>query len=135
LACPALTLGFDGDGAMELAAERIALNLHEAGFDVQVTSQTSPQRPDLVLRRLPLVGADPAAAMEILLRDVGDPVSVADRSPVALYHAEREYLDRKTLVPLLDLPRAYATGPRIRDFALGADGVPDLASASLAEAP
>jgi peptide/nickel transport system substrate-binding protein len=135
LACPPLTLGFEGDGALELAAQRIALNLREAGFDVQTAPMKPAQRTDLTLRTLPLAGADPGAAMTILLHAAGVTISVADQSPVALFHAEHDFLDRKTLVPLLDLPRAYAKSPRVRDFALLADGTPDLASASLEDAP
>ena len=33
---PPLTLSAEGGSAMQLAAQRIALNLHEAGFNVQV---------------------------------------------------------------------------------------------------
>ena len=36
LAPPPLTMIVEGDGAMQLAAQRIALNLHEANFTVQV---------------------------------------------------------------------------------------------------
>jgi MarR-like DNA-binding transcriptional regulator SgrR of sgrS sRNA len=135
LAAPQLTLSFEGDGAMQLTAQRIALNLREAGFDVQVTGANRSQRPDLMLRELPFEEGDPAAAMESLLRSAGETVSVAGRTPAALFRTEREFLDRKTLVPLLDLPRAYATGPRVRDLELDADGAPDLASASLEDAP
>jgi peptide/nickel transport system substrate-binding protein len=135
LACPPLTLGYEGDGAMQLAAQRIALNLREAGFDVQAVALKASQHGDLALRLLPLHGSDPGAAMEILLRAAGEQAPVADRSPVALYRAEHDFLARITLVPLLDLPRAYAIGPRVRDFELLADGTPDLASASLEDAP
>ena len=135
LACPPLTLSYEGDGAMQLAAQRLALNLHEAGFDVQAVALRAPQHGDLVLRRLPLIGADPAAAMEILLRAAGEQVSVVGRRPEALYRAEHDFLARGTLVPLLDLPRAYAVGPRVRGFALLKDGTPDLASASIEDAP
>jgi peptide/nickel transport system substrate-binding protein len=132
---PPLVLGVDGSGAMMLAAQRIALNLREAGFDVQPVDINRVQHPDLVLRELPLAGADASAAMEAVLRAAGEPVSVPRQSTAALFRAEREFLDRKTLVPLIDLPRAYAIGARVRDFQLGADGTPDLASASLEDAP
>jgi MarR-like DNA-binding transcriptional regulator SgrR of sgrS sRNA len=135
LTSPPLTLGYEGDGTMQLAAQRLALNLVEAGFDVHALTLRAPQQADLTLRALPLHGADPAAAMEILLRAAGEPISVADRSPLALYHAEHDFLARRTLVPLLALPRAYAIGPKVRDFELLADGTPDLASASLEDAP
>ena len=41
---------------------------------------------------------------------------------------------RRQLIPLLDLPRAYAIGARVRDLRLRADGTPDLADASLEDA-
>jgi peptide/nickel transport system substrate-binding protein len=131
LAPPPLTLAADGDGTMQLAAQRIALNLREAGFNVQVTNARNALRADLALRRLPLEGADPAAALETLLRCAGENVPVAGRNPVALYRAEHDFLELKTLIPLLDLPRAWAIGSRVRDLRLRADGRPDLAGASL----
>jgi peptide/nickel transport system substrate-binding protein len=132
---PPLTMGVEGSGATMLAAQRLALNLREAGFDVQPVDIDRVQHPDLALRTLPIAGSDAAAAMEGLLRAAGEPVAVPRQSTAALFRAEREFLDRKTLVPLIDLPRAYAIGPRVRDFALTADGTPDLASVSLEDAP
>jgi peptide/nickel transport system substrate-binding protein len=125
-----LTLSAEGDGAMQLAAQRIALNLHEAGFNVQVTN-TPGQRPDMILRKLPIMGADPAAALEEILWSAGLLAPAAAQNSTALYNAERAALDDKRLIPLLDLPRAYASGPRVRDLRLRADGTPDLADASL----
>ena len=131
LSAPPLTLAADGDGTMQLAAQRIALNLREAGFNVQVTNAHDAPHADLALRKLPLEGADPAAALETLLRGAGENVPVAGRNPNALYRAEHDVLDLKTLIPLLDLPRAWAVGSRVRDLRLRADGTPDLAGASL----
>ncbi len=128
---PPLTLAADGDGAMQLAAQRIALNLREAGFNVQVANAHNAPHADLTLRKLPLEGADSAAALETLLRDAGENVAVAGRNPNALFRAEHDVLDLKTLIPLLDLPRAWAVGSRVRDLRLRADGTPDLAGASL----
>ena len=61
LNAPPLTLGVEGGGAMMLAAQRIALNLREAGFDVQPVDINRMQHPDLALRKLPIGGADAAA--------------------------------------------------------------------------
>ena len=135
LAAPALWLGVDGGGAMQLAAQRIALNLHEAGFNVQVTGTGSGQHADMMLRKLPIGGGDAAAQMEALLRGAGQSVPVTERAPAALFQAEREFLNLNTLVPLLDLPRAYAIGGRVRDLQLRADGTPDLAGISLEGTP
>jgi len=128
---PPLTLAADGDGTMQLAAQRIALNLREAGFNVQVANAHNAPHADLALRKLPLEGADPAAALGTLLRSAGENVPVAGQNPSALFRAEHDFLDLKTLVPLLDLPRAWAIGSRMRDVRLRADGTPDLAGASL----
>ncbi|MGB0065135.1 MAG: ABC transporter substrate-binding protein [Terracidiphilus sp.] len=131
---PPLTLAAEGDGTMQLAAQRIALNLHEAGFNVQVANARTAPHPDLALRTLPLVGADPSAALEILLRAAGESASVSGHDPAALYRGERDVLDLHSLVPLLDLPRACAVSGRVRDLNLDAEGLPDLANASLEDA-
>ena len=133
LPAPSLTLSVEGNGAMQLAAQRIAINLREAGFNVQVANGT--QHSDLTLRKLPDEGAEPAAAMENVLRGAGQYAPVTQTTPLALFQAEREILNLNALVPLIDLPRAYATGGRVRDFELRADGTPDLANASLEDAP
>lgn len=133
LATGTLTLSTAGDGTMQLAAQRIALNLREAGFSVQVIN-TGPQHADLTLRELEITSSNPAAALEQVLRGAGENAEVeADSSP-ALYKAERTALEDKHLIPLLDLPRAFAFGPRVRDLYLRADGTPDLADASLEDA-
>jgi MarR-like DNA-binding transcriptional regulator SgrR of sgrS sRNA len=129
---PALSLGFQGNGSMQLAAQRIALNLREAGFDVQVTGAT---HADLMLRTIPLASADPAAALESVLRASGKTASLALTSPTAGYRVEHDFLDRKTLAPLLDLPRACAVGARVRDLTLSSDGTPDFANAWLEVTP
>ena len=121
----------DGDATIQLAAQRIALNLHEAGFNVQVVNARNTPHPDLALRKLPLEGSAPADALAILLHSDGENASVAVQNPGDLFRAEREFLDLKTLVPLLDLPRAYAVSGRVRDMTLGAGGTPDLAGTSL----
>ena len=133
LTAPALTLAVEGTGAMQLAAQRIALNLREAGFNVQVANNAP--HADLTLRRLPIAGSEPAAVMENLLRSAGQYAPVTQQTPADLFHAEREFLNLNTLVPLVNLPRAYATSGRVRDFALRADGTADLANASLEDAP
>jgi len=128
---PPLVLWADADGTMQLAAQRIALNLREAGFNAQVVNTRNAPHADLTLRKLPLEGSDPAAALETLLRSAGENVPVSGQNPTALYRAEHDFLDLKTLIPLLDLPRAWAVGSRVRDLRLRADGTPDLAGASL----
>ncbi len=135
LATPALTLGTENNPAMQLAAQRITLNLREAGFNVQVAPAGSRAHTDLVLLRLTLASSDPAPALELLLRSVGVAAPVLDPSPAALYKYEHDFLETHTLIPLLYLPRAYAMSGRVRDLRLSADGLPLLAGASLEDAP
>ena len=135
LSAPQLSLAVSGDSAMQLAAQRLALNLQEAGFSVRVVQAASTLHPALALVRLPLVGSAPSAMMETLLRSNGVAVPVLAQDSAGLYKAERDFLALHTLIPLLDLPRAYAVGGRVRDLHLRADGTPDLADASLEDAP
>ncbi|HVC46353.1 MAG TPA: ABC transporter substrate-binding protein [Terracidiphilus sp.] len=130
-----LSLAVAGDSAMQLAAQRLALNLQEAGFPVRVVQAAATPHPGLALVRLPLAGSTPSAVMETLLRSAGVSVPVLAQDSAALYKTERDFLALHTLIPLLDLPRAYALGARVRDLHLRADGTPDLADASLEDAP
>jgi len=133
LATGELTLSVESDGAMQLAGERIALNLREAGLNVQMTGSAG-QHSDLVLRRFLVAGSDPAAALERILWDAGTLVPVTEGTSADLYKREQTILDNRRIIPLVDLPLAYASGTRMRDLHLRADGTPDLAGASLEDA-
>jgi peptide/nickel transport system substrate-binding protein len=130
---PPLSMRVEGDAAMQLAAQRIALNLREAGFNVQLNAPAS-LHADLALISVPLLTADPAAMLEEVFRNQHQP-STFDSDPLSQYKAERDFLDRKNLIPLLHLPLAYAISPRVRDLQLRSDGAPDLANASLEASP
>jgi ABC-type transport system substrate-binding protein len=130
-----LTLAADSSPAMQLTAQRIALNLRDAGINVQLVAPSAPQHIDLTLRRFALQSSQPQSALESILRDAGLPIPVAEETPAGLYKTEREILDTHMIVPLLYLPRAYAVGGRVRDLRLGADGTPQIANASLEDAP
>jgi peptide/nickel transport system substrate-binding protein len=135
IAPPSLTLIAEGGSAMQLAAQRIALNLHEAGFNVQVAGAEGRQHSDMKLLRLSLISNQPQPALESILRSVGVAGPVLEQTPAGLYRIEHEFLETHTLIPLLYLPRAYAAGGRVRDLRLSLDGVPLLASVSLQDAP
>jgi peptide/nickel transport system substrate-binding protein len=126
-----LTLAAESSTAtMQVAADRLVLNLHEAGFNVQPAAGNH-EPAALVLRRIHLQAVTPRAALDEMLARAGESAIVTGSSPQALYQAERNALDTSTVVPLLWLPRAWAAGDRIRDLRLTVDGVPDLADASL----
>ena len=120
---------------MQLAAQRIALNLHDAGFNVQVANAGAPQHVDLTLRRISLESSEQGPALESMLRAGGLAAPVLEQTPAALYKVERQILDTHLVIPLLYLPRAYAVGGRVRDLRLGFDGTPRLDGVSLEDAP
>ncbi len=128
-----LTLSTEGDAAMQLAAQRIELNLREAGFNVRVTNENT-RHTDLVLTKLAIAGSDPAAALERIVWETGKVGSITEHTDAPLFKREQTILDDKKIVPLLNLPEAYAGGPRVRDLHLRADGTPDLADVSLEDA-
>ena len=128
-----LTMSADGDGAMQLAAQRIALNLHEAGFNVQM-APAGVQHTDLMLRKFPIIGSDPAAILERILWDAGQLAPVNEQSAADLYRRERSILENYKIIDLLDTPLGYGSGARVRDLRLRADGSVDLAGASLEDA-
>jgi ABC-type transport system substrate-binding protein len=129
-----LTLATEGGETMQLAAQRIALNLREAGFNVQINGTNSSQHADLALLRFTLSSSQPRAALESYLRGVGVIAPVLEDTPAGLYKVEREFLDTHTLIPLLYLPRSYAVGGLVRDLRLSPDGEPLLAGISLEDA-
>ena len=131
---PLLTLATEGGEAMQLAAQRIALNLREAGFNVPMGGTGGSQHADLALLRFTLSSSQPRAALESFLRGLGVTAPVLEDTPAGLYRVEREFLDTHTLIPLLYLPRSYAIGGRVRDLRLSADGEPLLADISLEDA-
>jgi len=132
---PLLTMTAESGNAMQLAAQRMALNLHEAGFNVQVVAAGGARPGDLALRCLTLASNQPQAALEASLRDAGVQAPVLEQTPANLFGVERDFLQNHTLIPLLFLPRAYAIGGRVRDLQLRSDGTPLLANASLQDAP
>jgi len=132
---PTLLLGSEGGSAMQLAAQRIALNLHDAGFNVQVATAGTPQHIDITLRRFILESNRPQPGLESIFRAADLAIPVLDQTPAGLYKVERGVLDAHMVIPLLYVPRAYAVGGRVRDLLLSPDGVPELAGVSLEDAP
>ncbi len=129
---PPMMLGAsDTSATMQLAAERLALNLHEAGFNVQAAPAGSRPTWAMELRRVHLEATDPGAGLDEILARFGENGSVTSTDASSLWQEERAVLDKDTIVPLLWLPRAWAVGERVRDLRLLSDGQPDLSNASL----
>jgi peptide/nickel transport system substrate-binding protein len=114
---------------MRLAGERLALNLHEAGFNARMAPPVKPAAMDLQLMHLEETG--PRAALDEMLATFRLNVTVTGTGAQSLWQAESSALKANTVVPLLWLPRGWAVGERVRDIRLSPDGEPLLADASL----
>jgi peptide/nickel transport system substrate-binding protein len=119
------------DASTQLVAERIVLNLREAGFNAQVRPPSTRTTADLVLRRIHLEAGDAAAGLDEILEDLGQQMPQETGGPEALYKEERDFLKTYQAIPLLYLPRALAFSERVRNLRLAADGTPMIADVSI----
>jgi peptide/nickel transport system substrate-binding protein len=119
------------DATQQLVAERIVLNLREAGLNATVKPPSSQPTADLVLKRIHLEAGEAAAALDEMLDNFGQRMTGEMRDPQTLYKEERDFLKTYQAIPLLYLPRALAVGERVRDLRLTADGTPMIADASI----
>jgi len=123
---PAFTLSYDPrDPQAQLIAERIALNAHEVGLNVQV-SLSGPG--DVRLVRIALTSPDPALALREAARELSLGESTMRGSSVdELYAAEHALLETHTVIPLFHLPVASVAGARVRGWSAARLGVWDVA--------
>jgi peptide/nickel transport system substrate-binding protein len=119
------------DASTQLVAERIVLNLREAGMNAQVKPPSSQPTADMVLKRIHLEAGDAAAGLDEMLEDFGQKLPEEAGNPDALYQAERDFLKTYQAIPLLYLPRALAFSERVRDLRLTGDGTPMVADVSI----
>lgn len=112
---PTINIGYDaGDATERLIAERVALNAHDAGINMQALPNNSAMI-DIRIRRVALPSLDPAAALSVLIDRLG--IVVPDSSSSSLLFAnERAALQTYTAIPLVHLPHVTALKDRIRDW-------------------
>lgn len=123
---PALNLSYDPrDPQAQLIAERIALNAHEIGVNIQV-SLSGPE--DVRLVRVALPSPDPFMSLVEAARqmELPDPTSTAGSSTMSaslsvedLYQVERSVLERYAVIPLFHLPVVTAAGARVHGWEPG----------------
>ena len=119
------------DASMQLVAERIVLNLREAGFNARVGPPSSQPTADLLLKRIHLEAGDAAAGLNEMLEDFSQKITEETGDPEALYKTESDFLKTYQAIPLLYLPRALAVSERVRDLRLAGDGTPMIADVSI----
>ena len=134
-----LTLAAEETNAtMQLTTERLALNLREAGFHVQVAARSMSAEasgtPELELKRIHLESGDAQAALQQMLAAFGQTLTDESAEPAVLYREELTFAQTHQVVPLLYLPRTYGVGARVHGLRLSTDGMPMLADVSLEDA-
>ena len=118
---PVWTLSYDaGDPLGRLIAERIALNARDAGIALQPTLSVTA---DVRLVHVLLGSIDP----HIALANVGASLGLSQpkfngSSAEDLYQAESANLRTQRLIPLFQLPAAYALSPSVKAWNQERDG-------------
>jgi len=136
---PKIVLGYDsGDSLEQAVAERIAVNVREAG--VMVTTRAIPQplglaaplderiwkrttaTVDALLVRLSMPSPKPAETLELFSNEFGITTSMnsifvlPSASAQEIYERERWVVGTFRVVPLVWLPRVYGLSGRVRDW-------------------
>jgi peptide/nickel transport system substrate-binding protein len=135
-----LMLVYDSsDAEARAVADRVAVNLKEAGILVQVSGQsadgkTKPAAADLRLVRHRIAAPDPAAAISDLLQAFGEaPANIETLEEV--YDAERAPIKAFRVIPLVHVSENYGLSPQVRDWMAPRWGGWDLADVWLGPPP
>ena len=118
---PDVTLSVDSaDPQLQLIAERLVLNARDAGITVRVLPPLS--RSALRLTRVHLEGTTPSGAYVDVTGQLGFSEHVPAEDIASVFHQEQDLLAKRTVIPLLYLPRALGYSSRLHDLNVEADG-------------
>ena len=120
-----LTLGYDfGDPLTQALAERIAVNVREAGISLAAVplAGSASQNVSARLVRVHIDSSAPVAALNRMARAIG-PITGIDATPLPessgaaqIYDRERSMLDGFRVVPLVWIPRVFGLNQRVKDW-------------------
>ena len=137
-----VTLAFDAADPLQRAiAERVAVNAHDAGLNVQTFAESSVARAPASAARIGVLRVTSSSAPVALAAAAAalgrvDAASLSsNRDPEALYVAEKAVLTESRFVPLVAFGEGFAVAPRLHDWQLGRDGRWNLADVWVQEAP
>jgi len=121
---PALTIAYpSGDSTLQLIAERVALNIRDAGLNVQTSPDNATVKADMHLVLLHLQSDNPAVALAGIANELGMTMTPLPSNGMEnIYNTEQAMLSAYKAVPLLYLPTAYAASSRVRDWRVGKMG-------------
>jgi MarR-like DNA-binding transcriptional regulator SgrR of sgrS sRNA len=131
---PALTLGYDSDdGLARLVAERLALNARDAG----VTVQTAPSnKTEIRIARVTVASVNSSVALTGSAAALGLAAPTFHGGSIDdVYQAEIRLLRIKRVIPLFQLPVAYAVSPAVHNWNIGRDGSWHLADVWVGKTP
>ena len=124
-----LTLAYPpGDATLQFVAERLALNAHECGLQVQPAAAWSG---GLKLVRMAMASPNLWVALGEFAALAETQLSVGEDTTEDLYRNEHELTSAVKVIPLLYLPRSYALSERVRGLHGDLFGRLDLANAWL----
>ena len=116
-----LVLAYDsGDAEAQAVADRVAVNLREAGIMVQASRKNADGKAkssvaDLRLLRHHLAVPDAGPALAELLMAFGEPDAVTDTIE-QIYAAERAPIDAYRVIPLVHVSESYGLSSQVRDW-------------------
>ncbi len=114
-----LVLVYDsGDVEARAVAERVAVNLGEAGIVAQISGQSADGKmtpADIRLVRYRMAAPDPGVALAGVLNALGESL-VSLETPEQTYAAERAPIDAFRVIPLVHVSESYGLGPQMRDW-------------------
>jgi peptide/nickel transport system substrate-binding protein len=120
---PPIALGYDsGDSLEQMIAERIAVNVRDAGITLSAEMISPAAKYNVRLMRLRMKSSRPRDALAGLVDSLA-PASGLDLAPLPvnasaeqIYGRERDIVNSYRVVPLVWLPRVYGLGSRVRDW-------------------
>lgn len=116
---PALTIGYDStDPVGRLIAERIALNAHDIGLNMQAV----PGNGDLRLRHVELSSLNAEAALNGIIDRLNLTAPAPGGVTESLYASEHVALQTYSAIPLVHLPRVATMKDRVCDWTASPDG-------------
>lgn len=128
---PLVLIRDSGDAEAQAVADRVAVNLREAGITVRVVEQSPNAKAgansgSLRLIRHRLSSPDPGAALSELLGALGES-SAAMQTLEEVCAAEQTEMDTLRVIPLVHVAESYGLSPQVRDWMAPRWGGWDLA--------
>jgi peptide/nickel transport system substrate-binding protein len=115
---PLMLIYDSGDEQAHVLADRVAVNLKEAGIAVQVAGQQAAGKSvaaDMRLLRRHISVPDPGIALADLLNSFGESAATLETLE-QIYAAERAPIDALRIIPIVHVSESFGLSPQVRDW-------------------